>query len=135
MISQPFLRLLRVAAALILPTAIITGCALDGSGTVLAPQSSLQLQAAPLATYTPFAVPQSSALSVAPTTESLPQQPQQASALQAIPQMPRVQPQSFIFPFARGLRDARELAPAARTRAACLATAGPFLDGAADRVG
>lgn len=98
MISQPFLRLLRVAAALILPTAIITGCALDGSGTVLAPQSSLQLQAAPLATYTPFAVPQSSALSVAPTTESLPQQPQQASALQAIPQMPRVQPQSFIFP-------------------------------------
>lgn len=99
--AHPLYRLVRISLALLLPTAVITGCAVEGgAGFVpLGGPSVAQLQSMPLATYTPFAAPISQAPSQAGF--AAPAQPTQAivqpQAL-VVPQMPRVQPQSFVFP-------------------------------------
>ncbi len=97
MSRQPFLRLLRSATLVLLPTAIVTGCAVNGDAGLFGSQDGLtRLQAMPLATYTPFAAPAvESAQQIVAPTQSL---PGQGAAYQPIAQMPRVQPQSFVFP-------------------------------------
>ncbi|MBL8096463.1 MAG: M23 family metallopeptidase [Anaerolineales bacterium] len=104
MTGHPLTRLLRAAATLVLPTAIITGCATDGGASLYAPAagapgSLVQMQAAPLATYTPF-VGLAAAQSIVPTEAELQPaaQPTRVNQPLVMPQMPRVQPQSFIFP-------------------------------------
>jgi murein DD-endopeptidase MepM/ murein hydrolase activator NlpD len=85
---------------LILPTAIITGCAMEGgTGGLLGTSGNSVMQAAPLATFTPFAVPQQGAQPLAAITQAAPQVAAvQPFIAQAVPQLPRVQPQSFVFP-------------------------------------
>lgn len=100
MSSRPMGRLLRIAAAVMLPTVVITGCAVDGGNNLLGTTGNTSLmQAGPLATYTPFAIPQQGSQPVIAATQADPQPiGVQSYVAQAVPQMPRVQPQSFIFP-------------------------------------